>query len=233
MILCALYVFNDNSLYAHLVFVAWGAPDSPVLPSHCHKNIHVLFLWGLGVGSGGHSPLLFYVQRQHLHSARVYSYAKFSGGLVLAERRQVEVVTLALFVLLFWANRTWSHMFGLKKNLTDKEHVTLIWRSFCFGFHLPTHASSECAVYPASDRQIICYRAAVWLVQYMQAHLQTCNTTTVSLMFDSSMLIGTDDNFLVSQTHCVCTATRSCHFLAIKGTRRYRHRTDCNKTWHM
>lgn len=194
MILCALNVFNDNSLYAQLVFVAWGAPDSPVLPSHSHKNIHVLFLWGLGAGSGGRGSLLFYVQRQHLHSARVYGYAKFSGGLVLAERRQGEVVTLALFVLFFWGNRTWSHMFGL----TDKEHVSFIWRSSCFGFHLPTHASSECVVYPASDRQIICYRAAIWRVQYTQARLQTCNTTTVSLMFDSPMLIGTDDNFLVS-----------------------------------
>lgn len=188
---------------------------------------------GRFLGSGGHGSLLFYVQRQHLHSARVYGYAKFSGGLVLAEGRQVEVVTLALFVLFFWGNRTWSHMFGLKKNLTDKEHVTLIWRSFCFGFHLPTHASSECVVYPASDRQIICYRAAVWLVQYIQVLLQTCNKTTVSLMFDSSMLIGADDNFFVFPKHIVSVPPQAPVISWPLKVHRGTDRTDWNKTRHM
>lgn len=163
MILCALYVFNDNSLYAHLVFVAWGAPDSPALPSHSHKNIHVLFLWGLGAGSGGHGSLLFYVQRQHLHSTRVYSYAKFSSGLVRAERRQVEVVTLALFVLFFWGNRTWSHMFALKKKPDRQRTCHFNLKEFLFWLPSP----HTCLLW-------VCCLSCLWQTDYL---LQSCCLT--------------------------------------------------------
>lgn len=149
MILCALYVFNDNPLYAHLAKVCLS-PEPHLINL---RSLLALTKTAKYWPPGPQLPAALHLVSTFVELERLYCYAKFTGWLVSAEKRQVESVILTVFGRMYL--RKWDMGLLFRSDQLQRTG-NFDLKKFLFTSH-----------------------AAFWLIQYTQAPLQAFTMPTV------------------------------------------------------
>lgn len=153
MILCALYVFNDNPLYAHLAKACLSPEPHLINLGSLLALTKTAKYWP----PGPQLPAALHLVSTFVELERLYCYAKFTGWLVSAEERQVESVIPTVFVRIylrkwdmksrlldFYSALKWFWCFTQEKNST--RCVCTATRSYHFlltNRHTEVHSSEQ------------------------------------------------------------------------------------------